>query len=68
MNLLLKGHFLEDIHFRHKSIHSPSTLLMASGQVLVLSREDLEASSDLLDIRELVDILILDVFQEVFEP
>ena len=41
---------------------------MASGQVLVLSREDLEASSDLLDIRELVNILILDVFQEVFEP
>ena len=40
---------------------------MTFGQFLVLSREDLEASLDISDISELIVILSLDVFQEVFE-
>ena len=59
--------FLENLHLLHKSIHSTSTFRMTFGQFLVLSREDLEASLDISDISELIVVLSLDVFQEVFE-
>ena len=67
MKRLQASLFLENLHFLQKSIHSPSTLLMTFGQSLVLSRKDPKASRNLKDIRELIAILILYVFQEVLE-